>query len=59
MKATLSGLQLDVVSTAGRGTCIQLPQYSLAFDMGIAPPGSERCSTVFCTHTHADHIAGM
>lgn len=44
-------------SRSGNETCIMLPGYGVALDMGICPPEARRFSTVLITHGHPDHTA--
>ncbi|MCB9780490.1 MAG: metal-dependent hydrolase [Alphaproteobacteria bacterium] len=55
----LAGIDIDAVSVAGLETCIQLPGLSLAFDLGICPRSAVKLPTVFFTHAHVDHMAGV
>jgi ribonuclease Z len=59
MKLQLCGITIDAISKGGHYTCIQLPSYQVAIDMGVCPESAYRCNTVFFTHSHTDHMAGV
>ena len=59
MKLHLCNLHINIASVGGQYTCIQLPTYKMAIDMGICTPSALRCEKVFFTHAHTDHIAGF
>ena len=59
MKMNLPGMVLDAVSVAGLETCIQVPSWKLAFDIGRCPPAAPRWPTVLFTHAHLDHMGGV
>jgi len=55
----LAGIQVDAISTAGLGTCIQLPTLDLCFDLGVCPQSAIRQRTVLFTHAHIDHMGSV
>ena len=55
----LAGLSIDALSTGGLATCIQLPGFDLAFDMGLCPRSAVARSTVLFTHAHVDHMGSV
>lgn len=55
----LSGHDIDAISVGGLETCIQLPSWNLAFDIGRCPPGAVRQDRILCTHAHMDHLGGI
>lgn len=55
----IGSLTLDIISTGGHYTCIQIPKHKIVIDMGICPKESIRSEHVFFTHTHIDHISAM
>jgi ribonuclease Z len=59
LKLTLAGIEVDAVSVAGVQTCIQLPGFGLAFDIGRCPLSAVARDAVLVTHTHMDHIGGL
>ena len=59
MKLQLEGITIEAISLAGFYTCIQFPEYRVAFDLGICPRSAINKGHVFFTHAHGDHIAGV
>jgi ribonuclease Z len=59
MKLHVEGITIDAISLAGFYTCIQLPDFKIALDMGICPRSAINKQHVFFTHCHGDHIAGV
>lgn len=59
MRIDLPGLALDAVSVAGLETCIEVPSWKLALDIGRCPPTASRWPTVLFTHAHLDHMGGV
>jgi ribonuclease Z len=55
----LAGIAVDAVSIGGLETCIQLPGFDLAFDIGRCPPSAVHRSTVCFTHAHIDHMGSI
>jgi ribonuclease Z len=55
----LSGIAFDAISTGGLATCIQLPGFDLAFDMGLCPRSAVSRRTVLFTHAHVDHMGAV
>jgi ribonuclease Z len=55
----LLGLGIDGVSVGGLETCLCVPEYKLAFDIGRCPPQSIGMPTVLFTHAHVDHLGGV
>jgi ribonuclease Z len=55
----LAGIAVDPLSVGGVETCIQLPGYKLAFDIGRCPRTAVFKPTVLFTHAHMDHIGGI
>jgi ribonuclease Z len=56
---TLAGLDIRAVSVAGMETCIEVPSWRLAMDIGRCPPSSVRMSRVLFTHGHLDHMGAV
>lgn len=50
---------MKIHSISGFETCIEVPEYGIAFDMGYCPRSAVNLETVFISHTHTDHIAGL
>lgn len=59
MPLTLAGHEVEAFSVAGFQTCIELPQLSLAFDIGFCPRSAVKRSTILVSHTHMDHVASI
>jgi ribonuclease Z len=55
----LAGIPVEAVSVGGLETCIQLPSFKLALDIGRCPPSALRQKLVLLTHGHMDHAAGL
>ncbi len=55
----LAGIDVRAVSIGGVETCIDLPGYKLAFDIGRAPDFSVARDLICFTHAHVDHLAGV
>lgn len=55
----LCGHDIDAISVGGLETCIQLPGWDLAFDIGRCPPGAVHRDRILCTHAHMDHLGGI
>ena len=55
----LAGIDIDAISTAGLGTCIQFPQLDFCFDIGVCPQSAIRLRTVLFTHAHIDHMGSV
>jgi ribonuclease Z len=55
----LVGIDVNAVSVGGLETCIELPGFDLAFDIGRCPPSAVRQRRVLCTHGHMDHMGGL
>jgi len=55
----LVGFDIEAVSVGGLETCIELPGFDLAFDIGRCPMSAVRRKRVLCTHGHMDHMGGL
>jgi len=55
----VQGLELDGFSLGGVETCVMLPEWSLAVDVGRAPRGLLSLSHLALTHAHMDHAGGL
>ena len=55
----MSDHDVDAISVGGLETCIQLPAWNLAFDIGRCPPRAVQQSRILCTHAHMDHLGGI
>jgi ribonuclease Z len=56
---TLAGIDVRAVSVAGLETCIELPGFKVAFDIGRGPRSAVRNPVVLFTHAHIDHMGGI
>ena len=57
--AELAGLAVEGISVGGIETCIEVPSYKLAFDVGRCAPSVVRYPTILFTHAHVDHMGGV
>eukprot|EP00238_Polyblepharides_amylifera_P001309 CAMPEP_0196571678 /NCGR_PEP_ID=MMETSP1081-20130531/1824_1 /TAXON_ID=36882 /ORGANISM="Pyramimonas amylifera, Strain CCMP720" /LENGTH=299 /DNA_ID=CAMNT_0041888711 /DNA_START=193 /DNA_END=1088 /DNA_ORIENTATION=+ len=55
----VGGFQIEGLSVGGQETCIILPQYKVAFDIGRCPQRAVYMDTVLFSHTHLDHVSGI
>jgi ribonuclease Z len=56
---TLAGIDVDGISIGGLETCIDLPGFKVAFDIGRAPDFAVVRETILFTHAHMDHMGGV
>lgn len=54
-----AGLTLEGSSVAGVATWLRVPQWGLAFDIGLAADHAVRCAKLAITHAHMDHAGGL
>ncbi|MCB9761454.1 MAG: hypothetical protein H6739_16545 [Alphaproteobacteria bacterium] len=55
----LAGIAVDATSVGGMETCIQLPGYKMALDIGRCPRTAVYKDSVAITHGHMDHVGGI
>ncbi|XP_004491080.1 tRNase Z TRZ2, chloroplastic [Cicer arietinum] len=55
----LEGYSIEGVSIGGHETCIVIPEFKCAFDIGRCPTRAIHQNFVFITHAHLDHIGGL
>ncbi len=55
----LADVEIQALSIGGVETCIHLPRWKVAFDIGRCPPRVLGCPTVLFTHAHMDHMGGV
>ena len=51
--------QVRAISIAGIETCISIPSWNLAFDIGRCPTWAQGIPKIFFTHAHMDHLGGV
>lgn len=52
----IEGYPIEGLSIAGHETCIILPSFNLAFDIGKCPQRAISQQFLFISHGHMDHI---
>jgi ribonuclease Z len=52
-------VELQALSIGGIETCIHVPRWKIAFDIGRCPPEALNCPTLLFTHAHMDHMGGV
>lgn len=52
-------IRVQGISIAGEQTAISIPEYDIAFDIGLCPRPILSAPIVALSHTHMDHIAGL
>jgi ribonuclease Z len=52
-------IRVQGISIAGEQTAISIPEYDIAFDIGLCPRPVLTAPIVALSHTHMDHIAGL
>jgi len=55
----LAGIALRGVSVGGFETCIEIPGWGVALDIGRCPRSAVHRGTVLFTHSHMDHMGGV
>lgn len=55
----LEGFSIEGLSVGGHETCVIIPDFKCAFDIGRCPSRAIQQSFVFITHAHLDHIGGL
>jgi len=55
----LAGLEIAGVSIGGIETCLEVPSFKLAFDIGRCAPSAILHPTILFTHAHIDHMGGV
>lgn len=55
----LAGVQVEGISIGGIETCIEVPEWKLAFDVGRCRASAVRRRTILFTHAHVDHMGGV
>ncbi|XP_058745169.1 tRNase Z TRZ2, chloroplastic-like [Vicia villosa] len=55
----VEGYSIEGVSIGGHETCIIIPEFKCAFDIGRCPTRAIHQNFVFITHAHLDHIGGL
>lgn len=52
----LEGYSIEGISIGGQETCVIVPEFKCAFDIGRCPTRAIHQNFVFITHAHLDHI---
>ena len=55
----LAGYAIEGLSIGGQETCIIIPEFKCAFDIGRCPTRAIHQNFVFITHAHLDHIVSF
>jgi len=55
----LANILVEGVSVGGLETCIDCPEWKLAFDVGRCPDVAVNRPTILFTHAHMDHMGGV
>lgn len=55
----LANILVEGVSVGGLETCIDCPEWKIAFDIGRCPDVAVNRPTVLFTHAHMDHMGGV
>lgn len=58
-RLTAGGLELEGFSVSALATYVSVPRFKAAFDLGFCPEGLVSTPSVFLSHTHLDHAAGV
>lgn len=56
---TLAGIRVEGLSVGGLETCLDVPDWRFAFDIGRAPDFAVARDTILFTHAHMDHMGGV
>jgi len=55
----LEGYSIEGISVGGQETCIIIPEFKCAFDIGRCPSRAINQNFLFITHAHLDHIVSF
>jgi ribonuclease Z len=59
VRVTAAGIEIEGVSIAGHESFFKVPAFHALLDFGRAPEDTVSYATVFLTHGHLDHAAGL
>lgn len=55
----LEGYSIEGISVGGQETCVIIPEFKCAFDIGRCPSRAIHQNFLFITHAHLDHIVSF
>ncbi|MEM9883838.1 MAG: MBL fold metallo-hydrolase [Planctomycetota bacterium] len=55
----LPPFRVEGISIAGEESCVHLPEFDVAFDIGLCPRAALSSNVVALTHGHMDHAAAL
>lgn len=55
----LEGYNIEGISIGGHETCVIIPEFKCAFDIGRCPARAVAMNYLFITHAHLDHIVSF
>jgi ribonuclease Z len=59
VRVTASGIEIEGVSIAGHESFYKVPAFHALLDFGRAPEDTVSYATIYLTHGHLDHAAGL